>query len=90
MWIIEKCETVEYFNLGHDNTVQSRVLHSELLSEISSRVLSRNEFSRVGTSSEKARITRPNPNFRKTPITETRENENFGKNRLSQGLTFTA
>ncbi len=65
-----------------------RVLHSELLSEILSRVSSRNEFSRVGTSSEKARITRPNPNFQKTPITETRENENFGKNHLSQGPTF--
>jgi len=68
--------------------VFTRVLHSELLSKISSRVSSRNEFSRVGTSSEKARITRPNPNFRKMPITETRENENFGKNRLSQGPSF--
>ena len=45
------------------------------------------KFLRVGTSSEKARITRSSPNFRKTPITETRENENFGKSRLSQGLS---
>jgi len=37
---------------------------------------------------EKARITRPNPNFQKTQITETRENENFGKNCLSQGPTL--
>ncbi len=47
----------------------------------------RNEFSRVATSSEKARKTRSDPNFCKTAITETRENENFGKSRLSQGLT---
>jgi len=57
-----------------------RALHSELLSEVSSRVLSRNEFSRVGTSSEKARKTRSDPNFRKTA------NKNFGKNCLTQGL----
>jgi hypothetical protein len=34
-------------------------------------------FSQVETSLEKARKTRSNPNFRKTVITETRENENF-------------
>jgi len=95
--------------------VFTRALHSELFSEHSSRVLSRNKFSRVGTSSEKARKTRSDPNFwkitnfgdfftknreknhgnyqniseiQKTAISETRENENFGKNRLTQGLTF--
>ncbi len=52
--------------------------------------MSQNEYSRVGMSSEKARKTRSNPNFWKTPITETRENENFGKNRLSQGLKMQA
>jgi hypothetical protein len=36
-------------------------------------------------SSEKARKTRTDPNFCKMAITETRENENFGKSRLSQG-----
>ncbi len=30
------------------------------------------------------------PNFRKMDISETRENENFGKSRLSQGLTYHA
>ncbi len=64
-----------------------RALHSELLSEISSRVSSRNKFSRVETSSVTAQKTRSDHNFQKTPISETRENENFGKNRLSQGLT---
>ena len=59
-----------------------RALRSKLLSEISSRVSSRNEFSRVETSSEKARITRSSPNFRKTAITETRENENREKTRF--------
>jgi len=41
-------------------------LRSELLSEISSRVSSRNEFLRVKTSSEKAHKTRSDPNFCKT------------------------
>jgi len=68
------------------NSKKSRALHSELLSEVSSRVSSRNEFLRVGTSSEKAQKTRSDPNFRKTAISETRENENFGKNNLTQGL----
>ena len=52
--------------LSQDLLIYIRALRSELLSEISSRVSSRNEFLRVGTSSEKARITRPNPNFQKT------------------------
>jgi hypothetical protein len=59
--------------------VVSRALHSELFSEHSSRVSSRNEFSRVGTSSEKARKTRSDPNFRKTAISETRSDPNFRK-----------
>ncbi len=96
----------------------TRAQHSELFSEHSSRVSSRNEFLRVGTSSEKARKTCSDPNFWKianfsyffaknrenrekkhwnylniseiwkTAISETRENKNFGKNRLTQGLRF--
>ncbi len=42
---------------------------------------------RVVTSSEKAGTTCSNPNFRKTDISETHENKNFGKSRLSQGLS---
>jgi len=56
--------------------IKTRALHSELLSEVSSRVSSRNEYSRVGTSSEKAKKTRSDPNFWKTTISETRENKN--------------
>ncbi len=49
--------------------------------------MSWDEFSRFGTSSEKARKTRSDPNFQKTAISETRENQNFGKNRLTHGLS---
>ncbi len=45
---------------------------------------SRNKSGRVGTSSDKAQNTRSNPNFQKTAISETRENENFGKKCLTQ------
>ncbi len=56
-----------------------RALHSELFSQLSSRVSSRNEFWRVETSLEKAQKTCSDPNFRKTAITKTRENENREK-----------
>jgi len=49
--------------------------------------LSRNEFSRAGTSSVKARKTRPDSKFRKTAISETREMKILEKKRLSQGLS---
>ncbi len=45
----------------------SRALHSELLTELSSRFSSRDKFSRVETSSEGSDITVPthsDPNFR--------------------------
>jgi len=56
-----------------------KALHSELLAEVSGRFSSRNEYSRDGTSSEKARKTRSDPNFRKTAISETRSDPNFRK-----------
>jgi len=52
---------------------KTKALRSELLSVLSSQVSSQNEFSRVGTSSEKDQKTRSDPNFRKTAISETRE-----------------
>jgi len=52
--------------------------------QVSSRVSSRNEFSQVGTSSEKARKTRSDPNFWKMAISETRENKNRKKLRFSR------
>jgi hypothetical protein len=93
-----------------------RALHSELLTELSSRFSSRDEFSRVETSLEGSDITEIFPKFefrfvptlifanrdefgrlghyrniskiQKKSISETRENENFGKKRLTQGLTY--
>jgi len=47
----------------HQSKQAIKALHSELLTELSSQVLSRNESGRVGTSSEKARKTRSYPNF---------------------------
>ncbi len=105
-----------------------RALHSELLTKLSSWFSSRDEFSRVETSSEGSDITKIFPKFEfwlvptlifenfsqklgservfasrdkfgrlghykniskiwKKSISETRENENFGKKRLTQGLT---
>ncbi len=49
-----------------------------------------NEFSRVKTSSVKARKTRSDPSFRKTAISETRENKNFGKNVFRRALVYEA
>ncbi len=49
---------------------------------------SRNEFSRVQTSSVKAGKTRSDPNFRNTDISETRETKRFRKTSLSQGLSI--
>jgi hypothetical protein len=60
--------------------IPTRALHSKLLSKILSRVLCRNEFSQVETSSVKAQKTCSDPNFQKTPISETLENENCEKN----------
>jgi hypothetical protein len=65
--------------LPTDEGIPIRALHSELFSEHSSWVSSRNEFSRVGTSSEKARKTRSDPNFRITAISKTRSDPNFWK-----------
>jgi len=62
----------------------TKALHSELLAELSGRFSSRNEYSRDGTSSEKARKTRSNPNFRKTAISETRSDPNFWKTAISE------
>jgi len=119
-WKFVRRHTIEWACLSRDvgrffnaDNKSSRALHSELLTELSSRVscrdeservrkklektrsdpnfrktegTSRNEFSRVGTSSEKARKTRSDPNFWKTAISKTRKNKNFGKNRLTHGL----
>jgi len=73
-----KCINFEHIvsgSSGQDN----RALHSKLFSEHSSQVSSRNEFLRVGTSSEKARKTCSDPNFWKTAISETSENKNHEK-----------
>ena len=64
--------------------VATKALHSELFAELSGRFSRRNEYSRDGTSSEKARKTRSDPNFRYLGISETRENENFGKKPFSK------
>ncbi len=68
--------------LEFEHWVTDKALHSELLSELSSQVSSWNEFSRVGTSSEKARKTCSDPNFWKTAISKTRENENCKKTQI--------
>jgi len=53
------------------NVTFGRALHSELLTELSSRFLSRDEFSRDETGSEGSDITVPtrsDPNFRKFSV----------------------
>ncbi len=50
--------------------ILGRAQHSELLTELLSWVLSRNEFSQVKTSSEKAQKTCSDPNFWKTDISK--------------------
>jgi len=88
---LNKIKQLMHFAILHTiqrfNPVCSKALHSELLTELSSLVLSQNEFSQVRTSSEKAQKTRSDPNFWKTAISETRENKKFGKTRLLQGLS---
>ncbi len=69
-YVSEKNKSLENQNWQFD-----RALHSEHLTELLSQVSSRNEFSRVGTSSEKDQKTRSDPNFCKTAITETCENK---------------
>ncbi len=77
----------DYWNSRKWKTQKNAFFHNFLRFFTKIRVrTSWNKFSRVEMSSVKARKTHSNPNFWKTLITETRENENFGKNRLSQGL----
>ena len=61
--------------------IWTKALHSELLTELSSRFSSRNEFGRLGHYQNISKIW-------KKSISETCENKNFGKNRLSQGLNL--
>ncbi len=57
---------------------ESRVLHSELLTELSSRFSSRDEFSRVETSSEGSDITEIFPKF-EFRLVSSRSDPNFRK-----------
>ncbi len=59
-------QSPKFYSNGH---LQTRALHSELLTELSSRVSSRNKSGQVGTSSEKSSKnsfpTNSDPNFAK-------------------------